>query len=122
MSGDINVRAPAEGGYAYEVSTFSGDITDCFDTHSEKTPTGHSVTGTRGAGGGQVRLKAMSGDVQLCDHTCLPTPAQFAHIAPALGRRLFAPSLPRHEPIGSPRGRLTHRRKPAQLGRQQRPA
>jgi DUF4097 and DUF4098 domain-containing protein YvlB len=68
VSGDINVRAPAEGGYAYEVSTFSGDITDCFDTHSEKSPMGHSITGTRGAGGAQVRLKAMSGDVQLCDH------------------------------------------------------
>ena len=68
VSGDINVRAPAEGGYAYEVSTFSGDITDCFDAPSGKTPVGHSITGTRGAGGGQVRLKAMSGDVQLCDH------------------------------------------------------
>jgi DUF4097 and DUF4098 domain-containing protein YvlB len=67
VSGDINVRAPAEGGYAYEASTFSGDITDCFDVHAVKGTVGQSISGTRGAGGGHVRLKAMSGDVQLCD-------------------------------------------------------
>ncbi len=67
VSGDINVRAPSEGGYAYEASTFSGDITDCFDAHAVKGTVGQSISGTRGAGGGHVRLKAMSGDVQLCD-------------------------------------------------------
>ena len=67
VSGDISVRAPSEGGYAYEVSTFSGDITDCFDVHAVKGTVGQSISGTRGAGGGHVRLKAMSGDVQLCD-------------------------------------------------------
>lgn len=67
VSGDISVRAPSEGGYAYEASTFSGDITDCFDAHAVKGTVGQSLSGTRGAGGGHVRLKAMSGDVQLCD-------------------------------------------------------
>jgi DUF4097 and DUF4098 domain-containing protein YvlB len=67
VSGDIAVRAPGEGGYTYEVSTFSGDITDCFSSASQKTPGGHSLNGTRGEGDGRVRLKAMSGDVQLCD-------------------------------------------------------
>ena len=67
VSGDINVRAPSEAGYAYEASTFSGDITDCFDVHAVKETVGQSMSGTRGAGGGHVRLKAMSGDVQLCD-------------------------------------------------------
>ena len=68
VSGDINVRAPSEAGFVYEASTFSGDITDCFDVHAAKGTVGQSLSGTRGAGGGHVRLKAMSGDVELCDH------------------------------------------------------
>jgi DUF4097 and DUF4098 domain-containing protein YvlB len=67
VSGDINARAPSAGGYAYEASTFSGDIKDCFDVHPVKGTVGQSISGTRGAGGGHVRLKAMSGDVELCD-------------------------------------------------------
>ena len=69
VSGDLNVRASAEAGYAYEVSTFSGDISNCFDA----TPSGHghmpghTLQGTRGDGAGHMRLKTMSGDVQLCD-------------------------------------------------------
>ena len=67
VSGDIKVRAPAEAGYGYEVTTFSGEITDCFEARTEKGTVGHSISGTRGAGNGRLRLKAMSGDVQLCD-------------------------------------------------------
>jgi len=70
VSGDLNVRASAEGGYAYEISTFSGDISDCFGGQkSEKGIVGHSLSGSRGDGAGQMRLKTMSGDVQLCDRT-----------------------------------------------------
>src|SRR5205807_1466895 len=67
VSGDINVRAPAEGGYAYEASTFSGEITDCFGAPAVKGTVGQSISGSRGGDNGRVRLKAMSGDVQLCD-------------------------------------------------------
>ena len=69
VSGDLNVRASAEGGYAYEISTFSGDISNCFNaTPSEHGHmSGHTLQGTRGDGAGHVRLKTMSGDVQLCD-------------------------------------------------------
>jgi len=68
VSGDLTVRASAEGGYSYEVSTFSGDISDCFDAKSEKTGgVGHSLSGSRGEGAGHMRLKTMSGDVELCD-------------------------------------------------------
>jgi DUF4097 and DUF4098 domain-containing protein YvlB len=70
VSGGLNVRASAEGGYAYEVSTFSGDIRDCFDAKPERTDKyapGRILQGTRGEGAGHVRLKTMSGDVQLCD-------------------------------------------------------
>jgi hypothetical protein len=68
VSGDLNVRASAEGGFAYEVSTFSGDISDCFDAKRDKSGiVGHSISGSRGEGAGQMRLKTMSGDVELCD-------------------------------------------------------
>ena len=69
VSGDLNVRASAEGGYAYEISTFSGEISNCFNaTPSEHGHTpGHTLQGTRGDGAAHMRLKTMSGDVQLCD-------------------------------------------------------
>ena len=68
VSGDLNVRASAEGGYAYEVSTFSGDVNDCFDAKRDKSGiVGHSISGTRGEGAGHMRLKTMSGDIELCD-------------------------------------------------------
>jgi DUF4097 and DUF4098 domain-containing protein YvlB len=72
VSGDLNVRASAEGGYAYEVTSFSGDITDCFGAKAERASQygpGSVLQGTRGEGAGHVRLKTMSGDVQLCDRT-----------------------------------------------------
>jgi DUF4097 and DUF4098 domain-containing protein YvlB len=70
VSGDLNVRAGADDGYRYEVSTFSGDINNCFDAQSERTSKyapGKTLQGTRGAGGGYLRLKTMSGDIELCD-------------------------------------------------------
>jgi DUF4097 and DUF4098 domain-containing protein YvlB len=69
VSGDLKVRASAEGGYAYEISTFSGNISNCFNaTPSEHDHMpGHTLQGTRGDGAGHLRLKTMSGDVQLCD-------------------------------------------------------
>ena len=70
VSGALNVRASAEGGYAYEVTTFSGDISDCFGAKAGRegqyTP-GKTLQGSRGEGAGHVRLKTMSSDVQLCD-------------------------------------------------------
>ncbi len=61
-SGDVHFEG-------YEVSTFSGDISNCFNaTPSEHGHLpGHTLQGTRGDGAGHLRLKTMSGDVQLCD-------------------------------------------------------
>jgi DUF4097 and DUF4098 domain-containing protein YvlB len=70
VSGDVNVRASAEDGFSYEVSTFSGDISDCFNVKAERSGQympGSRLQGTRGGGAGNVRIKTMSGDVQLCD-------------------------------------------------------
>lgn len=69
VSGDLNVRASSEAGYNYEVSTFSGDLRNCFGAEAIERHhgPGHRLEGTRGQGGGQVHLKSMSGDIQICD-------------------------------------------------------
>jgi DUF4097 and DUF4098 domain-containing protein YvlB len=70
VSGDLGVRASADGGFEYEVSSFSGDISDCFNVQSERTSKyapGSRLQGSLGGGAGHVRLKTMSGDIQLCD-------------------------------------------------------
>jgi DUF4097 and DUF4098 domain-containing protein YvlB len=70
VSGEMRVRAPAQAGYEYDVSTFSGHIADCFNVEAERTSRyapGSRLMGARGEGGGQVFLKTMSGGVELCD-------------------------------------------------------
>jgi DUF4097 and DUF4098 domain-containing protein YvlB len=70
ISGEIQVHAQAEAGYDYDVSSFSGDIENCFGQQaariSEYGP-GKRLAGTRGKGDGKVRLKTLSGTVNLCD-------------------------------------------------------
>jgi hypothetical protein len=71
VSGDIKLRATTEDGFEYEAQSLSGDISDCFNVAAERTSQygpGHKLSGTRGAGSAHVRLKSMSGDLQLCDH------------------------------------------------------
>ena len=69
VSGNLTVRAGADGGFGYEVSSFSGNISDCFIVSPEHTKygPGSRLEGTRGDGAGHVRLKTMSGNVELCD-------------------------------------------------------
>jgi DUF4097 and DUF4098 domain-containing protein YvlB len=69
VSGSLHVHASAEGGYAYELSSFSGDLSTCTKTREkdEDAMPGHRMEGTLGAGAGHVRLKSMSGDIELCE-------------------------------------------------------
>jgi DUF4097 and DUF4098 domain-containing protein YvlB len=69
VSGDVSLRGSADGGYSYEISSFSGDIRNCFDAHAEhgQYGPGSQLQGSRGEGAGHVRIKTMSGDVQICD-------------------------------------------------------
>jgi DUF4097 and DUF4098 domain-containing protein YvlB len=70
VSGEIKLHAGAEAGYQYEVLTFSGEARDCFNVEAERTSKyapGHRLSGTRGGGQAHVRLKTMSGEVDLCD-------------------------------------------------------
>jgi|SRR3569833_298290 len=73
VSGDLTVRARPEFGMEYQVNTFSGDIRNCMGIDSERVSKygpGRRLNGTRGNPGGdeaRIRLKTMSGDVELCD-------------------------------------------------------
>jgi DUF4097 and DUF4098 domain-containing protein YvlB len=70
ISGDITVRVKPAAGFEYEASSFSGDISNCFGKHAEATSRhgpGSRLRGAVGDGHGRVRVKAMSGDVALCD-------------------------------------------------------
>jgi DUF4097 and DUF4098 domain-containing protein YvlB len=70
VSGAVNLRIPADGGYAYQISSFSGDLSDCFDAKPERAGSylpGSTLEGTRGDGAGHVHAKTMSGNVRLCD-------------------------------------------------------
>jgi len=71
ISGEFKVRASAAAGYQYEVSSFSGDINNCFGQEAERTSQhgpGTRLSGKRGAGDGELRLRSLSGDISLCDH------------------------------------------------------
>jgi DUF4097 and DUF4098 domain-containing protein YvlB len=70
VSGDVTLRSRAQTGYEYEVSSFSGDIGNCFGKEAESVSRhgpGTRLNGTLGNGKARVRVKSMSGDVQICD-------------------------------------------------------
>jgi DUF4097 and DUF4098 domain-containing protein YvlB len=69
VSGDLNVRASSDGGYSYEARSFSGDISNCFGAQplERHYGPGRTLEGTRGDDAGHVRLKTMSGSIELCD-------------------------------------------------------
>jgi len=70
VSGEIKMSTDSDAGFEYDVSSFSGDIGNCFNAKSERTSRygpGERLSGSLGKGGGHVRLKTMSGDINLCD-------------------------------------------------------
>lgn len=70
VSGDLKVRAGSEDGFEFEAASVSGDISDCFNVEPARTSEygpGHKLNGSRGNGAGHVRLKTMSGEIELCD-------------------------------------------------------
>lgn len=72
VSGDLKVRANSEDGFAYEAASLSGDISDCFKVEPERSSRygpGHTLNGKIGGSSAHLRLKSMSGDLELCDHT-----------------------------------------------------
>ena len=69
VSGEVKMHAAAEMGYEYEVTTFSGDIGNCFSAEADKSSHGprQRLSGTLGKGNAHVRIKTMNGNIELCD-------------------------------------------------------
>ena len=70
VSGGIKMHTDSESGFEYDVNTFSGDIGNCFNAKSERTSRygpGERLSGSLGKGSAHVRLKTMSGGIDLCD-------------------------------------------------------
>ncbi|MGH8286158.1 MAG: DUF4097 family beta strand repeat-containing protein [Steroidobacteraceae bacterium] len=69
VSGELSARLSGAGGFDYEVTSFSGDIDTCFRDKAEPTSKygpGTRLAGKHGDGKATVRMKTMSGDVELC--------------------------------------------------------
>jgi len=69
VSGRVRVAAQVPGGYRYDVSTFSGSIRNCFgyEVHESEHRGYSTLSGVRGEGKGNLRVKSHSGNVNLCD-------------------------------------------------------
>src|SRR6185437_2970406 len=69
VSGNAKLDVSAPAGYSYEAKSFSGGIHDCFGQQADESRygPGSRLNGTRGGGGGHVRMQSLSGDISLCD-------------------------------------------------------
>ncbi len=70
VSGDVDIRARGDVGLAIEARSFSGALTTCFGAQGESTSRsgpGRRLEVTRGAGGMQLRVNSVSGEVDICD-------------------------------------------------------
>ncbi len=70
VSGDVTLNVKAATGTALDIESFSGDIESCFGARGQSSGArgpGSALRVVRGAGGSRVRIKTMSGDVQVCD-------------------------------------------------------
>jgi hypothetical protein len=71
VSGDVTLRPRAPAGFEYEATSFSGDIRNCLGGNAEATSRhgpGSRLNGKTGDGKGRLRVKSLSGDVEICDH------------------------------------------------------
>jgi hypothetical protein len=70
VSGDVDIRARGDVGLAIEARSFSGTLATCFGAAGEATGgsgPGRRLEVTRGAGGMQLRVNSVSGEVDICD-------------------------------------------------------
>ena len=69
VSGDLDLRLAAAGGFDLDAESFSGDISTCYGARgtSSGTGPGNALRNRRGDGGARLRIKTMSGDIQVCD-------------------------------------------------------
>jgi DUF4097 and DUF4098 domain-containing protein YvlB len=70
MSGDVRVALAEPVSAEFDVSSFNGEISNCFGPKPVRTDEyapGTELRFRQGAGGARVRIKTFNGDVQLCN-------------------------------------------------------
>lgn len=69
VSGDLDLRLAAAAGFDLDAESFSGDIATCYGARGSSSGMGpgNALRSKRGDGGARLRIKTMSGDIQVCD-------------------------------------------------------
>ncbi len=70
MSGDVRVDLVGQVNAEFDVSSFNGDISNCFGPKAVRTDEyapGTELRFRQGTGGARVRIKTFNGDVRLCN-------------------------------------------------------
>jgi hypothetical protein len=69
ISGDVRVDLVGQGGAEFDLSSFNGEIRNCFGPKSQRTDEyapGRELRFREGTGSARVRVKTLNGDIGLC--------------------------------------------------------
>jgi hypothetical protein len=69
ISGDVRIDLAGPIAAEFDVSSFNGEIRNCFGPKSTRTDEyapGRELRFREGAGSGRVRIKTLNGDISLC--------------------------------------------------------
>jgi DUF4097 and DUF4098 domain-containing protein YvlB len=70
VSGDFSLRAPSQAGFSTDIESFSGDIGGCMKSsvqRASKYGPGTRLETKVGEGSARVRMKSLSGNIDVCD-------------------------------------------------------
>jgi len=70
INGDLRFRFPRTVDAEFDISTFNGDIDNCFGPKPHRTSEygpGNSLRFKEGNGDGRIRIKALNGTVEICN-------------------------------------------------------
>jgi len=71
INGDLRFRLPRQLDTEFDISTFNGDIDNCFGPKPHRTSEygpGNALRFKEGNGDGRIRIKALNGTVEICNH------------------------------------------------------
>jgi DUF4097 and DUF4098 domain-containing protein YvlB len=70
INGDLRFRLPRQLDTEFDISTFNGEIDNCFGPEPHKTSEygpGNALRFKEGNGDGRIRIKALNGTVEICN-------------------------------------------------------
>jgi DUF4097 and DUF4098 domain-containing protein YvlB len=71
INGDLRFKLPRELDTEFDISTFNGEIDNCFGPKPHRTSEygpGNALRFKEGNGDGRIRIKALNGTVEICNH------------------------------------------------------